>query len=96
VARLRRTYDLPDRFTRLRLAGLLTLAEVTSLLGVHHQTAKAWEREGRLLAHVFNDKGERLFEHPGDRPPDKYHWQRLQRREPPFPSHRAEGVQSDA
>ncbi len=96
VARLRRSYGLPDRFTRLRQAGLLTLAEVTSLLGVHHATAKAWERDGRLQAQVFNDKGERLFEHPGDRPPGKYHWQRLQRRAPSFPSQRAEGVQSDA
>ena len=94
MANLRRTYGLPDRFARLRQAGLLTLAELTSLLGVHHQTAKAWEREGRLRAHVF--KGERLFEHPGDRPPGKYHWQRLQRRTPSFPSKRAEGVQSDA
>jgi len=96
VAKLRRHYGLPDRFARLRQAGLLTLSEVTSLLDLHHQTAKAWEREGRLRAHVFNDKGERLFEHPGDRPPGKYHWQRLQRRAPSFPSKRAEGVQSDA
>jgi recombinase-like zinc beta ribbon protein len=96
VAKLRRNYGLPDRFARLRRAGLLTLSEVTSLLDLHHQTAKAWEREGRLRAHVFNDKGERLFEHPGDRPPGKYHWQRLQRRAPSFPSKRAEGVQSDA
>ena len=96
VAKLRRNYGLPDRFARLRQAGLLTLGEVTSLLDLHHQTAKAWEREGRLRAHVFNDKGERLFEHPGDRPPGKYHWQRLQRRAPSFPSKRAEGVQSDA
>ena len=64
VVHLRRTYGLADRFTRLRRQGLLTLAEIAELLGADPDTVKKWARQGRLASHVFNDKGERLFERP--------------------------------
>ncbi len=61
---LRRTYSLEDRFTRLRRQGLLTLQEVSELLGADPGTVKIWASTGRLASHIYNDKGQRLFEPP--------------------------------
>jgi len=74
--KLRQGHGLVDRFTRLRNRGLLTQEEIATLLGVHVQTVKGWQRDGRLTAHVYNDKGSRLYDPPGDNPPGKYAWQR--------------------
>jgi hypothetical protein len=61
---LRRTYRLDDRFTRLRRQGLLTLEEVSELLGADPSTVKIWASAGHLASRVYNDKGQRLFERP--------------------------------
>ena len=78
--KLRQSHGLVDRFTRLRRRGFLTQQEIAALLGVHVQTLQAWQRDGRLNAHAYNDRGGRLYEPPGDQPPMKYQWQRSQKR----------------
>ena len=50
---LRRTYGLEDHYTRLRSRGLLTLAEISELLGVHPSTVKAWALAGHISSHVY-------------------------------------------
>lgn len=64
VVHLRHKYGLEDRFPRLRRQGLLTLGEVSALMGAHPSTVKVWALEGRIASRVLNDKGERLFERP--------------------------------
>lgn len=61
---LRRTYGLEDRFTRLRRQGLLTLEEISQLLGADPSTVKIWASAGHVASHIYNDKGQRLFERP--------------------------------
>jgi hypothetical protein len=80
VAGIRRRYQLADRVTRLRVRGPLTLQEVAALLEVHPCTVKAWHRHGLLRGVPFNDKGECLYEHPGDDPPRKCLGRKLSRR----------------
>lgn len=62
---LRRTYGLEDRYTRLRRRGLFTLSEFAELLGASSSTVKAWAMAGHIPSHVYNDKGQRLFDLPG-------------------------------
>ncbi len=66
VTHLRHKYRLTDRFTRLRARGLLTLPEVSALLGAHPATVKGWAREGRIDSVLLHDNGERLFPRPAD------------------------------
>jgi DNA invertase Pin-like site-specific DNA recombinase len=61
---LRRTYGLEDRHARLRRRGLLTLTEISELLGVDSRTVKDWARAGHISSQVYNDKGQRLYERP--------------------------------
>jgi hypothetical protein len=61
---LRRSYGLEDHYTRLRRRGLLTLAEISELLGASPATVKAWALAGHIPSYVYNDKGQRLFERP--------------------------------
>ena len=61
---LRRSYGLEDRYTRLRRQGLLTLEEISELLGADPSTVKKWARAGRIPSRVYNDKGQRLYEQP--------------------------------
>jgi DNA invertase Pin-like site-specific DNA recombinase len=64
IVHLRRKHGLADHRTRLRRQGLLTLEEVSGLLGAHPSTVKGWASEGRIPSRVVNDRGERLFERP--------------------------------
>ncbi|MGH7417959.1 MAG: hypothetical protein ACREKB_09310, partial [Candidatus Rokuibacteriota bacterium] len=64
VVHLRSKHGLADHRTRLRRQGLLTLEEVSRVLGAHPSTVKGWASEGRIPSRVVNDKGERLFERP--------------------------------
>ena len=66
VAHLRHKYGLADRFTRLRDRGLLTLAEISALLGANPSTVKVWARAGRLPSELARDNGVRLFPVPAD------------------------------
>jgi DNA invertase Pin-like site-specific DNA recombinase len=71
VFRLRKTYKLVDRFTRLRKAGMMTLEEIAQSLDICSWTVKNWRNQGRLQAHRYNDKGECLYEPPGAGLPKK-------------------------
>lgn len=82
VAKIRRTYGLRDRFTRLRALGLLTLTEMAAALSVSTSTVDAWHAHGLLRGHAFNDKHERLFESPGPNAPTKRQGSKLSRRYP--------------
>ncbi len=66
VVHLRRKHRLTDRFTRLRARGLLTLPEVSELLGAHPKTVNGWAREGRIPSVLVSDNGKRLFPRPAD------------------------------
>jgi DNA invertase Pin-like site-specific DNA recombinase len=64
VVHLRRRHGLADRFTRLRARGLLTLPEISELLGADPETVKDWAREGRIPSELAKDNGVRLFPVP--------------------------------
>ena len=68
VLHLRRSHRLPSHADRLRTRGLLTLAELATLLRVSKSTIKAWHRAGLLTSEKANDKNERLYHppRPGD------------------------------
>ena len=66
VSHLRHKYRLTDRFTRLRARGLLTLPEISALLGAHPATVKVWARQGRIASMLLHDNGERLFPRPAE------------------------------
>ncbi|MFH1087691.1 MAG: recombinase family protein [Chloroflexota bacterium] len=66
IYHLRRKYGLEDRFTRLRRKGLLTLSEMAAALGVHQETVKHRQSQGRLPSVVYNDKRQRLYVPPSD------------------------------
>ena len=71
VQKIRKAYGLRSRYDRLREAGLLTLRDIAALLSVSTGTVKTWRDRGLLRAHVYNDKHECLYEHPGASPPVK-------------------------
>jgi len=72
VIRLRYAYELKDRFSRLRAAGLMTLEEIADKLDVLPGTVKKWRDRGLLRAHRYNDKGECLYESPDVLLPKKF------------------------
>jgi hypothetical protein len=80
VYRIRRDYGLKDRYQRLRDRGMLTLTEIAELLGIGTHTVKQWRAHGLLRAQAYNDKNESLYEHPGDKPPEKKQGCRLSKR----------------
>ena len=79
VSRLRRNCGLKSRYDRLRQAGLLTPQEVAKQLGIGTTTLHRWRHYGRLRAHVYNDKGECLYEPLDKNPPVKQQGKRLLR-----------------
>ena len=80
VARIRREYGLASRYDRLRKAGMLTLHEMSALLGITPQRVRIWHRHGILRGHAYTDKNECLYEHPGDYPPCKAQGMKLSER----------------
>ena len=50
---------------------MLTLKEMAKLLGITPQWVKIWRDHGLLAAQTYNDKGECLYEHPGENAPRK-------------------------
>jgi DNA invertase Pin-like site-specific DNA recombinase len=62
VWKIRQTYRLKSRYTRLREAGMLCLKELAGRLGVCTYTIKRWQRHGLLRAHAYNDKNQFLYE----------------------------------
>ena len=76
VGNIRRAYQLPDRFSRLRARGLLTLPEMAAQLAVCPTSVKSWRARGLLRAHPYNDKGACLYESPAVQLPRKGVWKR--------------------
>jgi DNA invertase Pin-like site-specific DNA recombinase len=64
VVHLRAKHGLVDHRTRLQRRGLLTLEEISRILGADPCTVKIWARQGRIPSRVVNEKGERLYERP--------------------------------
>ena len=73
VDRAIRAYQLRSRHDRLRDAGLLTLAEMATTLGVAKSTVKAWYHAGIVTGQRYNDKGEVLYDPPGPNPPTPHY-----------------------
>jgi hypothetical protein len=96
VFRLRKTYQLVDRFTRLRKAGMMTLREMAQHLNVCSWTVKNWRDQGRLRAHRYSDKGECLYEPPGPGIPKKGARRRNTVLASELPSNRTNEVQYEA
>jgi len=72
VASIREHHHLPDRFTRLRARGLLTVGEMAARLEVSVDTVERWRAQGRLRAERYNDRGERLYHLPAAPLPAKW------------------------
>jgi hypothetical protein len=72
IGRLRHTYRLPDRRTRLLAQGMLTPENVASRYGVVVSTVHLWRRRGLLRAHPVNDRGDFLYEIPPEDLPAKF------------------------
>ena len=98
VARIRRRYGLTSRYDRLRKAGMLTVGEMATILGITPQWVKIWCRHGLLRGHAYNDKNDRLFEHPGNKPPHKAQGVKLSKRRlvNEFVAQRTQEVQCEA
>lgn len=77
VWKITQSYDLKDRFSRLREAEMLTIEEISTLLEVKPATINNWRSQGLLKAHKYNDRNECLYEHPGDSPPQKGKWKKI-------------------
>jgi DNA invertase Pin-like site-specific DNA recombinase/F0F1-type ATP synthase membrane subunit b/b' len=80
IAGIGKRYGLTSRYDRLRKAGMLTVDEMAALLGIHPQRVGVWKRQGLLRGHVYNDKNDCLFEHPGNHPPPKAQGVKLSKR----------------
>jgi hypothetical protein len=66
IYHIRQQYRLEKRFGRLRRQGMLTLEEVTTVLGLDPATVKRRAARGQLDSYVYNDKGQRLYAPPGE------------------------------
>jgi len=71
VARIQRECSLKPRYDRLREAGLLTRQEMAQALGVAATTIRIWRAHGLLRGHAYTDKGDYLYERPGEDAPRK-------------------------
>jgi len=80
IAGIGKRNGLTSRYDRLRKAGMLTVDEMAALLGIHPQRVGVWKRQGLLCGHVYNDKNDCLFEHPGNHPPPKAQGVKLTKR----------------
>jgi DNA invertase Pin-like site-specific DNA recombinase len=80
IARLRREYKLKSRYDRLRGKGLLTLEEMSVLLGIGPKCVIAWRNHGLLHGYPLNDRDDWLYEHPGPNPPRKAQGVKLAKR----------------
>jgi DNA invertase Pin-like site-specific DNA recombinase len=66
VRRLRRSYQLKDRYTRLREKGMLNRKEMLTLLDVSVRTLWNWKKKGCIMIHAYGNSTHRiLYEPPG-------------------------------
>jgi hypothetical protein len=68
IRNIRDEYGLRSREQRLRDAGMLTLTQMASRLGVPPKTVKIWYHAGLITGHPYNDKGQCLYPPPGPNP----------------------------
>ena len=80
IRNIRDDYQLRSRQQRLRDAGMLTLTQIATLLGVSTGTIKIWHHAGLLTAHPYNDKGQCLYPPPGPNPPARAQGRKLTQR----------------
>ena len=80
IRNIRDDYGLRSREQRLRDAGMLTLTELASRLGVPAKTVKIWHHAGLITGHPFNDKGQCLYPPPGENPPARAQGRKLSER----------------
>ena len=80
IRNIRDDYQLRSRQQRLRDAGMLTLTQIATLLGVSAGTIKIWHHAGLLTAHPYNDKGQCLYPPPGPNPPARAQGRKLTQR----------------
>ena len=66
VARIRSIYSIASYYNRLRASGKLTLREIAAELGVCADTIRKRHKRGLIKGYRGNDRGECLFDHPGD------------------------------
>jgi hypothetical protein len=71
IARIVKDHRLKTRWQRLREKGMLTLDEMAERMDMCTDQVKVWRAAGLLRAHLWNDKGEYLYEDPGPNPPQK-------------------------
>ena len=93
VGRLRQTYALKDRRSRLLEEGLLSPDELAERYHVARSTVHLWRQRGLLRAHPVNDRGDYLYEIPPDALPGKWaHKHDYEPDSPTSPSPRAGGA----
>jgi DNA invertase Pin-like site-specific DNA recombinase len=68
---------LKSRYERLRAKGFLTQEEMGEKLGITPDTVRTWARNGLLHPHPYTDRGQCLYEPPGEHPPRKMQGHRL-------------------
>ncbi len=91
IGRLRQTYALKDRRTRLLEQGLLSPDDIAKRYHVARSTVHLWRRRGLLRAHPINDRGDYLYEIPPDTLPQKWAHKRDYEPEPSTSSSPSEG-----
>jgi DNA invertase Pin-like site-specific DNA recombinase len=87
IRNIRDDYGLRSREQRLRDAGMLTLTQMASRLGVPAKTVKIWHHAGLITGHPYNDKGQCLYPPPGPNPPTRAQGRKLSERRPAAPAH---------
>jgi hypothetical protein len=68
---------LKSRYERLRDKGFLTQEEMAERLGIAPGTVRTWGRHGLLCGHPCTDRGQCLYEPPGEHPPRKMQGHKL-------------------
>lgn len=68
---------LKSRYERLRDKGFLTQEEMAQRLGITPDTVRTWAQHGLLSAHAYTDRGQCLYEPPGEHPPTKMQGHKL-------------------
>ena len=68
---------LKSRYERLRNRGFLTQEEMAERLGITPGTVRTWARHGLLNAYPYTDRGQCLYEPPGEQPPRKMQGHKL-------------------
>lgn len=72
ITSLRQSHGLVDHYSRLRMRGLLTAAELGKGLEVSADTVERWHKQGLISGERANDKNERLYYLPEKPLPAKW------------------------